>query len=51
MIVLQIYVIIYVVWSAARWHDHAPRSAAGGVAKNRKLPSLDMNYDRADTGC
>ena len=48
-----IIIIIHVVWSAARWHDHAPRSAAvlcGEIQKNTEIRHA-MNYDRADTGC
>ena len=37
-----IIIIFHVVWSAAHWHDYAPRSAAGLCGEKRKISRLDM---------
>ena len=53
IIIIIIIIIIHVVWSAARWHNHAPRSAAGRCCEIQKNTEIihAMDSDLADTGC
>ena len=40
-----IIIIIHVVWSAARWHDHAPMSAAGWCGEIQKNTEIRHAMD------
>ena len=46
-----LFIIIHVVWSAARWHDHAPRNAAGLCGEKQKNTEIRhaMNYMTGQT--